>query len=197
MDMMAEEQRVKRTLMEEAKKRKGETFTTPNVIRTTRKRCCCGHTTLDLMDLLADLSVFTMSFLEGYSGPDSGRKGEAVCHSASSTRSFFHRAPFSRPSSPHSIRARTSSFRMNSKTFFPSQSGPPQQDSPPKAQRRDYVQVLDSLRGRHRDYVQVLDSLRGRLRDYVQVLDSLRGRHRDYVQVLDSVRDVAETTSRF
>ncbi|KAG8006606.1 hypothetical protein GBF38_021149, partial [Nibea albiflora] len=53
---------------------------------------------------------------------------------------------------------------------------------------RDYVQVLDSLRGRHRDYVQVLDSLRGRHRDYVQVLDSLRGRHRDYVQVLDSLR---------
>ncbi|KAG8010420.1 hypothetical protein GBF38_009439, partial [Nibea albiflora] len=91
---------------------------------------------------------------------------------------------------------------------------------------RDYVQVLDSLRGRHRDYVQVLrqsagrhrdyvqvlgqsagdvtedyvqvllDSLRGRHRDYVQVLDSLRGRHRDYVQVLDSLRDVTETTSR-
>ncbi|TKS87299.1 hypothetical protein D9C73_021423 [Collichthys lucidus] len=78
-----------------------------------------------------------MSFLEGDSGPDSDGKGEAVCHSASPTRSFFHRAPFSRPSSPHSIRARTSSFRTSSaKTFFPSQGGPPQQDSPPKAQRR-------------------------------------------------------------
>ncbi|TKS65899.1 Zinc finger protein 1 [Collichthys lucidus] len=53
---------------------------------------------------------------------------------------------------------------------------------------RDYVQVLDSLRGRHGDYVQVLDSLRRRHRDYVQVLDSLRRRHRDYVQVLDSLR---------
>ncbi|KAG8010397.1 Phosphatidylserine decarboxylase proenzyme [Nibea albiflora] len=58
----------------------------------------------------------------------------------------------------------------------------------PSLPDRDYVQVLDSLRGRHRDYVQVLDSLRGRHRDYVQVLDSLRGRHRDYVQVLDSLR---------
>ncbi|KAG8010914.1 Collagen alpha-6(VI) chain [Nibea albiflora] len=57
-----------------------------------------------------------------------------------------------------------------------------------RGRHRDYVQVLDSLRGRHRDYVQVLDSLRGRHRDYVQVLDSLRGRHRDYVQVLDSLR---------
>ncbi|TKS89296.1 Protein FAM13C [Collichthys lucidus] len=57
-----------------------------------------------------------------------------------------------------------------------------------RGRHRDYVQVLNRLRGRHRDYVQVLNRLRGRHRDYVQILDSLRGRHRDYVQVLDSLR---------
>ncbi|TKS79307.1 Protein tilB -like protein [Collichthys lucidus] len=59
--------------------------------------------------------------------------------------------------------------------------------SSPEDSKRDYIQVLDSLQGRHGDYVQVLDSLRGRHRDYIQVLDSLQGRRRDYVQVLDSL----------
>ncbi|XP_044196357.1 5'-AMP-activated protein kinase subunit gamma-2-like [Thunnus albacares] len=66
-------------------------------------------------------------------------QGEAVCHSASPTRGFFHRAPFSRPSSPRSAPARTSSSKMSPsspKTIFPYQTAAPQQDSPPKSQRR-------------------------------------------------------------
>ncbi|XP_041817843.1 5'-AMP-activated protein kinase subunit gamma-2-like [Chelmon rostratus] len=83
-----------------------------------------------------------MPFLEGDPGradKDGGRKGEPLCHSASPTRSFFHRAPFSRPSSPRSAPARTSSSKMSptsSKTIFPYHSGPPEQDSPPKSPRR-------------------------------------------------------------
>ncbi|KAM9337109.1 5'-AMP-activated protein kinase subunit gamma-1-like [Symphorus nematophorus] len=84
-----------------------------------------------------------MPFLEGdpgRAGRDGSRKGEPLCHSASPTRSFFsHRAPFGRPSSPRSAPARTSGSRMSpssSKTIFPYQSGPPQQDSPPKSPRR-------------------------------------------------------------
>ncbi|XP_076617055.1 5'-AMP-activated protein kinase subunit gamma-2-like isoform X3 [Chaetodon auriga] len=82
-----------------------------------------------------------MPFLEGDPGraEKDGRKGEPACHSASPTRSFFHRAPFSRPSSPRSAPARTSSSRMSPtcpKTIFPYHSGPPQQDSPPKSPRR-------------------------------------------------------------
>uniref|UniRef100_A0A3Q2V9L9 Uncharacterized protein n=1 Tax=Haplochromis burtoni TaxID=8153 RepID=A0A3Q2V9L9_HAPBU len=84
--------------------------------------------------LLQDLSVFTMPFLDG----DPGR-GEPVCHSASPTRSFFHRSPFSRPSSPRSAPARTSSSKTSPsspKTIFPYQPGPPQLDSPPRSPRR-------------------------------------------------------------
>ncbi|XP_042256066.1 5'-AMP-activated protein kinase subunit gamma-2-like [Thunnus maccoyii] len=83
-----------------------------------------------------------MPFLEGDPGraeKDGSRKGEAVCHSASPTRGFFHRAPFSRPSSPRSAPARTSSSKMSPsspKTIFPYQTAAPQQDSPPKSQRR-------------------------------------------------------------
>lgn len=60
-------------------------------------------------------------------------QGEAVCHSASPTRSFFHRAPFSRPSSPRSAPARTSG---SPRTTFPFQSGPAHPDSPAKSPRR-------------------------------------------------------------
>ncbi|XP_050923449.1 5'-AMP-activated protein kinase subunit gamma-2 isoform X4 [Lates calcarifer] len=83
-----------------------------------------------------------MPFLEGDPGraeKDGSRKGEPACHSASPTRSFFHRAPFSRPSSPRSAPARTSTPRVSPsspKTIFPYQTGPPQQDSPPKSPRR-------------------------------------------------------------
>ncbi|XP_049421453.1 5'-AMP-activated protein kinase subunit gamma-2-like isoform X2 [Epinephelus fuscoguttatus] len=91
---------------------------------------------------MPDLSVFAMPFLEGdpvRADKDSSRKGEPLCHSASPTRSFLHRAPFSRPSSPRSAPARTSSSKMSpssSKTIFPYQTGPPQQDSPSKSPRR-------------------------------------------------------------
>eukprot|EP00064_Thunnus_orientalis_P016737 superscaffoldBa00003384_g16808 len=90
---------------------------------------------------IKDLGVFVMPFLEGDPGraeKDGSRKGEAVCHSASPTRGFFHRAPFSRPSSPRSAPARTSSSKMSPsspKTIFPYQTAAPQQDSPPKSQR--------------------------------------------------------------
>ncbi|KAM7389996.1 hypothetical protein PAMA_008255 [Pampus argenteus] len=83
-----------------------------------------------------------MPFLEGDPGrpeKDSSRKGEALCHSASPTRGFFHRAPFSRPSSPRSAPARTSSAKMSPsslKTIFPNQNAASQQDSPPKSPRR-------------------------------------------------------------
>ncbi|XP_077952678.1 5'-AMP-activated protein kinase subunit gamma-2 isoform X3 [Gasterosteus aculeatus] len=53
--------------------------------------------------------------------------------------SFFQRAPFRRPSSPCSTRARTSSFNVNPghpKTVFLNQIGPPQLESPPKTPRR-------------------------------------------------------------
>ncbi|XP_063339166.1 5'-AMP-activated protein kinase subunit gamma-2-like isoform X3 [Pelmatolapia mariae] len=90
---------------------------------------------------MPDLSVFTMPFLDGDPGRaerDGGSKGEPVCHSASPTRSFFHRSPFSRPSSPRSAPARTSSSKTSPsspKTIFPYQPGPPQLDSPPKSPR--------------------------------------------------------------
>ncbi|XP_072235152.1 5'-AMP-activated protein kinase subunit gamma-2-like [Leuresthes tenuis] len=92
--------------------------------------------------LMPDLSVFTMPFLEGDPGPaerDGSRKGEPLCRSASPTKSFFHRAPFSRPSSPRSAPPWTSSSKMSPsspKTIFPYQTGPPMQDSPPKSPRR-------------------------------------------------------------
>ncbi|XP_022621503.1 5'-AMP-activated protein kinase subunit gamma-2-like [Seriola dumerili] len=91
---------------------------------------------------MPELRVFAMPFLEGDPGGAEGgssTKGEPLCHSASPTRSFFHRAPFSRPSSPRSAPARTSSSRMSPsspKTLFPYHTGPPQQDSPPKSPRR-------------------------------------------------------------
>ncbi|XP_039982648.1 5'-AMP-activated protein kinase subunit gamma-2-like [Xiphias gladius] len=92
---------------------------------------------------MPELSVFAMPFLEGDPGraeKDVGRqKGEPLCHSASPTRSFFQRAPFSRPSSPRSAPARTSSSKMSPsspKTIFPYQTGPPQQDSSSKSPRR-------------------------------------------------------------
>uniref|UniRef100_A0A669DER6 Protein kinase, AMP-activated, gamma 2 non-catalytic subunit a n=1 Tax=Oreochromis niloticus TaxID=8128 RepID=A0A669DER6_ORENI len=55
------------------------------------------------------------------------------------TRSFFHRSPFSRPSSPRSAPARTSSSKTSPsspKTLFPYQPRPPQLDSPPKSPHR-------------------------------------------------------------
>ncbi|XP_068593240.1 5'-AMP-activated protein kinase subunit gamma-1-like, partial [Cebidichthys violaceus] len=78
-----------------------------------------------------------MSFMEGAAAEkDSSRKGAALSHSSSPTRSFFHRAPFSRPSSPRCTRARTSSFKMSPGSPKTTQTGPPQQDSLPKSPRR-------------------------------------------------------------
>nr|XP_033495319.1 5'-AMP-activated protein kinase subunit gamma-2-like [Epinephelus lanceolatus] len=106
------------------------------------ERSCRSKRRRPLKLHMPDLSVFAMPFLEGdpvRADKDSSRKGEPLCHSASPTRSFLHRAPFSRPSSPRSAPARTSSSKMSPsspKTIFPYQTGPPQQDSPSKSPRR-------------------------------------------------------------
>uniref|UniRef100_G3NQ23 CBS domain-containing protein n=1 Tax=Gasterosteus aculeatus aculeatus TaxID=481459 RepID=G3NQ23_GASAC len=68
-----------------------------------------------------------------------GLQLEAPFLSTSPPLSFFQRAPFRRPSSPCSTRARTSSFNVNPghpKTVFLNQIGPPQLESPPKTPRR-------------------------------------------------------------
>ncbi|TKS65932.1 HLA class II histocompatibility antigen gamma chain HLA-DR antigens-associated invariant chain Ia antigen-associated invariant chain [Collichthys lucidus] len=62
---------------------------------------------------------------------------------------------------------------------------------------RDYVQVLDSLRGHHGDYVQVLDSLRGRHRDYVQVLDSLTNKLSDSVRTKTTYEQMDHATLHY
>ncbi|XP_036378576.1 5'-AMP-activated protein kinase subunit gamma-2-like isoform X3 [Megalops cyprinoides] len=83
-----------------------------------------------------DLSSFAMPFLEGDPGAsdkDGVRKGEVSCHSASPTKGFFMRGPFSRPSSPMSAPARARFSPGSPKTIFPY---PPHQDSPPKSPRR-------------------------------------------------------------
>ncbi|XP_069576345.1 5'-AMP-activated protein kinase subunit gamma-2-like [Brachyistius frenatus] len=77
-----------------------------------------------------------MSFLEGDAGRserDDSQRGAPLCRSASPTRSFFHRAPFSWSPSPRSIPARTSG---SPRTVFPCQTGPAQQESPSKSSRR-------------------------------------------------------------
>uniref|UniRef100_A0A673YZE8 Protein kinase AMP-activated non-catalytic subunit gamma 2 n=1 Tax=Salmo trutta TaxID=8032 RepID=A0A673YZE8_SALTR len=56
------------------------------------------------------------------------------CHSASPTKGFFTRGPFSRPSSPKSAPARTKNSPGSPKTIFPYPSS--HQDSPPKSPRR-------------------------------------------------------------
>nr|XP_046211698.1 5'-AMP-activated protein kinase subunit gamma-2-like isoform X2 [Oncorhynchus gorbuscha] len=61
--------------------------------------------------------------------PDDGS-----CHSASPTKGFFARGPFSRPSSPKSAPARTKNSPGSPKTIFPYPSS--HQDSPPKSPRR-------------------------------------------------------------
>ncbi|XP_052359666.1 5'-AMP-activated protein kinase subunit gamma-2-like isoform X2 [Oncorhynchus keta] len=61
--------------------------------------------------------------------PDDGS-----CHSASPTKGFFARGPFSRPSSPKSAPARTKNSPGSPKTIFPYPSY--HQDSPPKSPRR-------------------------------------------------------------
>uniref|UniRef100_A0A8C9RKS7 Protein kinase AMP-activated non-catalytic subunit gamma 2 n=1 Tax=Scleropages formosus TaxID=113540 RepID=A0A8C9RKS7_SCLFO len=58
---------------------------------------------------------------------------EGSCHSASPTKGFFMRSPFSRPSSPMSAPARSRVSPSSPKTIFPY---PSHQDSPPKSPRR-------------------------------------------------------------
>uniref|UniRef100_A0A8B9L9T9 Protein kinase AMP-activated non-catalytic subunit gamma 2 n=1 Tax=Astyanax mexicanus TaxID=7994 RepID=A0A8B9L9T9_ASTMX len=60
-------------------------------------------------------------------------QGEVSCHSASPTKSFFSRGPFSRPSSPMSAPARSRNSPGSPKTIFPY---PSQQDSSPRSPRR-------------------------------------------------------------
>ncbi|KAG7317745.1 hypothetical protein KOW79_018780 [Hemibagrus wyckioides] len=95
----------------------------------TRKR-----TTLRLN--MPDLSLFAMPFLEGddeHNSKDGTRKGEISCHSASPTKGFFSRGPFSRPSSPMSAPARSKTSPGSPRTIFPY---PLHQESPPKSPRR-------------------------------------------------------------
>ncbi|XP_076868338.1 5'-AMP-activated protein kinase subunit gamma-2a isoform X2 [Brachyhypopomus gauderio] len=70
---------------------------------------------------------------EHHADKDSVRKGEAVCHTASPTKGFFSRGPFSRPPSPMSAPARCRNSPGSPKTIFPY---PPQQESPAKSTRR-------------------------------------------------------------
>ncbi|KAF5901789.1 5'-AMP-activated protein kinase subunit gamma-2-like isoform X2, partial [Clarias magur] len=83
-----------------------------------------------------DLSLFAMPFLEGddeHNDKDSTHKGEISCRSASPTKGFFSRSPFSRPSSPMSAPARSKTSPGSPRTIFPY---PLHQDSPPKSPRR-------------------------------------------------------------
>lgn len=60
-------------------------------------------------------------------------QGELSCHSASPTKTFFSRGPFSRPSSPMSAPARFRNSPGSPKTIFPYSSN---HDSSPKCSRR-------------------------------------------------------------
>uniref|UniRef100_A0A3P8YNQ5 CBS domain-containing protein n=1 Tax=Esox lucius TaxID=8010 RepID=A0A3P8YNQ5_ESOLU len=86
---------------------------------------------------MPDLSSFAMPFLEGdasHVNKDNIPKGDGSCQSASPTKGFFSRGPFSRPSSPKSAPARTRNSPSSPKTIFPYPSS--HQDSPPKSPRR-------------------------------------------------------------
>ncbi|XP_063062984.1 5'-AMP-activated protein kinase subunit gamma-1-like isoform X2 [Engraulis encrasicolus] len=89
-----------------------------------------------------------MPFLEGdaeHTNKDATRKGDVGCNSASPTRGFFGRSPFSRPSSPLSAPVRSRHSPGSPKTIFPypqsqqqqhQQAQSQHQDSPPKSPRR-------------------------------------------------------------
>ncbi|XP_076146906.1 5'-AMP-activated protein kinase subunit gamma-2a isoform X1 [Alosa pseudoharengus] len=114
----------------------GSTATDNNKKRDVKKKNTKRKRSLRLN--MPDLSSFAMPFLEGdaeQSGKDAIRKGEAGCQSASPTRGFFARSPFSRPSSPLSAPVRNSSRNSpgSPKTIFPY---PAHQDSPPKSPHR-------------------------------------------------------------
>ncbi|XP_055784588.1 5'-AMP-activated protein kinase subunit gamma-2-like isoform X2 [Salvelinus fontinalis] len=84
-----------------------------------------------------DLGSFAMPFLEGdadHVDKADIQKDDGSCHSASPTKGFFTRGPFSRPSSPKSAPARTKNSPGSPKTIFPYPSS--HQESPPKSPRR-------------------------------------------------------------
>ncbi|XP_036799807.1 5'-AMP-activated protein kinase subunit gamma-2 isoform X1 [Oncorhynchus mykiss] len=86
---------------------------------------------------MPDLGSFAMPFLEGdadHVDKADIQKDDGSCHSASPTKGFFTRGPFSRPSSPKSAPARTKNSPGSPKTIFPYPSS--HQDSPPKSPRR-------------------------------------------------------------
>ncbi|CAM4723232.1 unnamed protein product [Leuciscus chuanchicus] len=85
---------------------------------------------------MPDLSSFAMPFLEGdaeHVNKDGVLKGEPGCRSASPTKTFFSRGPFSRPSSPMSAPARSKNSPGSPKSIFPYS---PNNDSSPKCSRR-------------------------------------------------------------
>ncbi|XP_039540586.1 5'-AMP-activated protein kinase subunit gamma-2a isoform X1 [Pimephales promelas] len=85
---------------------------------------------------MPDLSSFAMPFLEGdaeHVNKDGVLKGEPSCRSASPTKTFFSRGPFSRPSSPMSAPARSRNSPGSPKSIFPYSSN---NDSSPKCSRR-------------------------------------------------------------
>ncbi|XP_014036945.2 5'-AMP-activated protein kinase subunit gamma-2 isoform X1 [Salmo salar] len=86
---------------------------------------------------MPDLGSFAMPFLErdaDHVDKADIQKDDGSCHSASPTKGFFTRGPFSRPSSPKSAPARTKNSPGSPKTIFPYPSS--HQDSPPKSPRR-------------------------------------------------------------
>ncbi|XP_060717389.1 5'-AMP-activated protein kinase subunit gamma-2a isoform X1 [Tachysurus vachellii] len=103
--------------------------------KTDGKKKCTRKRTLRLN--MPDLGLFAMPFLEGdddtHNSKDATRKGEISCHSASPTKGFFSRGPFSRPSSPMSAPARSKTSPGSPRTIFPY---PLHQESPPKSPRR-------------------------------------------------------------
>ncbi|KTF77341.1 hypothetical protein cypCar_00037515 [Cyprinus carpio] len=70
---------------------------------------------------MPDLSSFAMPFLEGDAehAKDGVCKGELSCRSASPSKTFFSRGPFSRPSSPMSAPARSRNSPGSPKPIFP------------------------------------------------------------------------------
>ncbi|KAF4075861.1 hypothetical protein AMELA_G00223720 [Ameiurus melas] len=99
-----------------------------------RKKWTRKRTTLQLN--MPDLSLVAMPFQEGddeLNDKNGTHKGEISCHSASPTKGFFSRSPFSRPSSPMSAPARSKTSPGSPRTIFPY---PLHQDSPPKSPRR-------------------------------------------------------------
>ncbi|XP_068073202.1 5'-AMP-activated protein kinase subunit gamma-2a isoform X3 [Danio rerio] len=91
---------------------------------------------------LCDLSSFAMPFLEGdaeHACKDGARKGDLGCRSASPTKTFFSRGPFSRPSSPMSAPARTRTSPGSPKPIFSNH-----ESSPKCSRRRSFTGIFRS-----------------------------------------------------